>query len=449
MAKDDVIQVVSAMVCTLYPLMNEPDRRLFLGTAALVLGRGGDTLVSSLTGASISTITAGAKEIITGHTADVLWQYWRNALKADLADMDAALGYTDWTGKPDRSASHAGTSAPVQRTRKPGAGRKSALEKYPELPGQLEQLLLRAAGQDPDGFHPLRYTVLRLQDLSDQLSADPEHPIAASTATISKVLEEMGYQNWNSRKQALAKALCPDRAAQFHHIGCTAAAFLDAGDPVLSIGVLPQEDVSRPARPSRDTRAQGDAVSPTLSPELQSAGQRYQLETVSGSVQGARFCSDRPSIGFLSAAVKVWLTHIGLPTFPAAKRLYLVLETGIPEGMAWGSMGDALQKMADLLGWEIQVSLCPPGISRWTHTAHTFSFVLPDRVPGGFTTLSLRLVGSGLAVQSQKDQSLWPAEDPAPPRRRGGRRGLLPQTTWAPMDWNETFSPRPKGGQPG
>jgi hypothetical protein len=95
------------------PNLDERGRRLFVASEALMVGLGGVTAASSATGMARSTINRGIKEL------------------------------------------KAGRRESVGRIRRPGAGRKSAVEAQPGLLAALETLIEDAIRGDPES--PLRW----------------------------------------------------------------------------------------------------------------------------------------------------------------------------------------------------------------------------------------------------------------------------------------------------
>jgi hypothetical protein len=57
-------------ILTMLPLLNERQRRIYLATEAMALGRGGVKEISILTGVSQTTIIKGKKEIKSGEPLD-------------------------------------------------------------------------------------------------------------------------------------------------------------------------------------------------------------------------------------------------------------------------------------------------------------------------------------------------------------------------------------------
>ncbi len=61
----------ASKISTMMPLLNEKQKRIYLASEAIAIGRGGVTEVSRISGISRSVITAGIKDINDGN-AEVL-----------------------------------------------------------------------------------------------------------------------------------------------------------------------------------------------------------------------------------------------------------------------------------------------------------------------------------------------------------------------------------------
>ena len=168
------------------PHLDERQRRLSVGAMAVMIGRGGRTKVANLTGMSRSTVTRGANEIENG------------------------VEVTD-------------------RVRAEGAGDKPAIEKQPGLWEAIDKLV----GPTPRG-HPtstLRWTLKSTYELSREVKAQG---FEASAELVRRLLAQNGYSLQAPAKQAEGSTH-PDRDGQFHYLGELVDAFIEAGDPVVSV----------------------------------------------------------------------------------------------------------------------------------------------------------------------------------------------------------------------
>src|SRR6187402_1456133 len=108
------VEAIRERYAAVSPGLDERQRRLLVAAEALAYGRGGGVAVSRATGVSRRAIRAGIREL------------------------------------------QAGESRPPGRVRRPGGGRKSAVEKDPGLPAALERLIEPTPRGDPES--PLRWT---------------------------------------------------------------------------------------------------------------------------------------------------------------------------------------------------------------------------------------------------------------------------------------------------
>ena len=127
-----LVERIKARFDALQPVLDERSRRLWAGAEALAIGRGAIARVSSATGLSRDTVRAGLKQVRDGEF------------------------------RPAR--------APGDRLRRPGGGRKSLVERDPELLAALERKLDPVTRGDP--MSPLRWTCLSAAKLAEALSAE-------------------------------------------------------------------------------------------------------------------------------------------------------------------------------------------------------------------------------------------------------------------------------------
>ena len=179
------------------PLLNEKQRRIYLASEAVAIGRGGITAVSRVSGVSRSVITAGIKEINEGNT--------------DMLSIDAPI-------------------------RRKGAGRKPITESQPGIKDALEKLVRDSTFGDPMG--PLLWTTKSLRNLADEMVAEG---FRIGYRKVGYLLEEMGYSLQKNQKMNQVGEEHPDRNAQFNHINEKVKTFGAAEYPVISIDCKKKE----------------------------------------------------------------------------------------------------------------------------------------------------------------------------------------------------------------
>ena len=201
--------MLAAKFGVVLPHLDERQRRLALAAEARMLGRGGIRLVARAAGVSEVTVSLGVAELEAG-------------------------------------------AEPLGRVRRPGGGRKRAADTDPGLVPALLALVEPEERGDP--MSPLRWTVKSTRTLAGELTRQG-HKVSADTVAV--LLRAEGFS-----LQANAKTIegrqHPDRDAQFRYINGRAAAFQEAGDPVISVDAKKKEMVGEFGNPGRQWRPEGE-----------------------------------------------------------------------------------------------------------------------------------------------------------------------------------------------
>jgi transposase len=160
--------IITERITAMLPLLNERQKRLFLANESLLMGYGGISTISRISGVSRVTITNGIKELIES------------------------------TGIEDG-----------QRCRKQGGGRKNVIQKYPCIKKELEQLLEPYTKGNP--MNPLKYSSKSSRNIERELQ---KKGVEISHTRIGNLLKEEGYSLQANRKELAKKASHPDRDEQ-------------------------------------------------------------------------------------------------------------------------------------------------------------------------------------------------------------------------------------------
>jgi hypothetical protein len=168
-------------------------RRLYAAIEAKRLGRSGCRLMAEITGLCEPTIRRGGAELAT------------------LLE-----------GKP----------LPAKGRR----GRRSTEAKYPNIKGILEQLLVDETAGDP--MTRKKWVRISCRKISKKLAA---MGYEVNYRTVCRLLKDMDYSLKVNVKKRASTAYAPKRDAQFKYIAAQKAAFLAAGDPVISIDAKKKE----------------------------------------------------------------------------------------------------------------------------------------------------------------------------------------------------------------
>ena len=192
----------------------------------------------------------------------------------------------------------------------------------------------------------------------------------ASRYTVRKLLKKHGLGQRKARKK---KALGnhPDRDAQFQNLAKLKAAYLDAGDPVVSMDTKKKELVGNF---SREGQTLTQEPVDTLDHDFSSAGLGkiiphgiYDLARNEGYIHlnmshdTSEFCCD---------SVAHWWTQHGREQYPDAKRLLLLCDGGGSNASNRHVFKEALQSLANRLGLEIRIAHYPPYCSKHNPIEH-------------------------------------------------------------------------------
>jgi hypothetical protein len=191
-------KVIQNRINNVLPLLNERQRRIYLGIEAQSIGWGGINKIHLLTRINRQTISDGIKEI-------------ENETFGTLENIEK------------------------DRIRKIGAGRKKEVEKYPHLLQTIMEIVSPHTMGNPE--NPLIWcskSTRKIQKVLQQLGYSISHE------TIRKCLQILGF-SLQSNKKTKEGGEHPDRDAQFEHINTVAKDFLSSGDPVISVDCKKKE----------------------------------------------------------------------------------------------------------------------------------------------------------------------------------------------------------------
>ena len=301
--------------------------RVYLGSEARALGRGGIKAVALAAGVSETTVAAGVSEIESG-------------------ELDGL---------------------PPGRSRRPGAGRKKAEETQPGLRQALKGLAEEATRGDP--MAEITWCSLSLRDLERQLAS---LGFRCGKDALARMLREDGYS-----LQGMAKVLegrqHPDRDAQFRHINAEIAAFRAAGDPVVSVDAKKKEQLGPYHRDGRTWRPKGDPVRVRDHdfPDAELGKiTPYGVYDIAANTGFVSVGTSHDTAAFAVSALRLWWQREGSLRYPGAGRLLVVCDAGGSNGYRCRLWKDQLAVLAEETGLEITVCHFPPGTSKWNKIEH-------------------------------------------------------------------------------
>lgn len=328
--KDIEKKFVSIMMA----ILDEKERRIFLGAYSECLGYGGITELSQLTGVSRTTITEGRKN------------------SCEIEGSPTARG----TGEKD------------SRVRAAGAGRKPSTKKYPHIQEELYSLLDGNIVGNPE--NPLCWTTKSLRNLEGALR---ERGINISYPTVGVLLENMGFSLQQNRKYTESGEAGPDRDGQFRFINDQAKDFLDLGLPVISVDTKKKELIGNyknngaEYRPHKQPLKVNDHDFPDVEKGKASPYGIYDIGRNEGFVN-VGLSADTGA--FAVNSIRSWWTGMGVSRYPKADKLMITADGGGSNGRRNRLWKKSLQEFANETGLEIYVSHFPPGTSKWNKIEH-------------------------------------------------------------------------------
>jgi hypothetical protein len=307
------------------PNLDERGRRLFVASEALMVGLGGVTAASSATGMARSTINRGIKELKAGRQEN------------------------------------------VGRVRRPGAGRKSAVEAQPGLLAALEALIEDAIRGDPES--PLRWVSRSQRTIAATLG---QLGFAVSQKLVGLLLRQLKYSCQANRKTREGTSH-PDRNAQFEYINTTVKAAIAEGAPAISVDTKKKELVGDFKNGGRELRRARDPEPVRVHDfEIKSLGKvaPYGVYDIAANDGWVNVGIDADTAAFAVESIRRWWHRLGGPRYPNARRLVITADCGGSNGNRVRLWKRELQRFANETGLAITVAHLPPGTSKWNKIEH-------------------------------------------------------------------------------
>ena len=321
---------LSEKITSIWPHLNERQRRMYAATEAQHLGYGGISRIQKICGLSRVTITKGISELET---------------------------------KPME----------VERVRCIGAGRHTLVKHDPSLPVLLESLVDPLSRGDPQS--PLRWTCKSTRKIAAEISKQSQ---SISHEAVAQLLRKLNYSLQGNRKTKEG-ADHPDRDAQFRHINASVEFAIHNGAPVISVDTKKKEligeyeNTGRQWRKSKSPRTVNGHDFPDPSVPRAYPYGIYDLKQNSGFVNVG---TDHDTGAFAVASIRGWWRHEGRHLYPETKRLLITADGGGSNGYRLRLWKIGLQKLSNDTNLSIDVCHFPPGTSKWNKVEHRlFSFI--------------------------------------------------------------------------
>lgn len=369
-------KTTAAMYKTMLAVLNEKQIRLFAAFQAELLGRGGKSEIAKRTGLSRVTIDKGIsdfKNLLTTKKPEL------------LLDSDV---------------------------RKQGGGRKSSVEKYPDITAKLEFLLDAYTTGNPEKV--LLYSFKSTRTLSRQLQ---RYKIFVSPRTIDSLLWEMGY-SLQSNHKAMEGGNDPDRDVQFKYINRKSGRYIKSGQPVISVDCKKKELVGAFKNAGRHWR-------PSKNPKYVNVYDFIDKQKGKATPYGIYdmvFNEGFVNVGishdtaeFAVSSIRQWWLKMGRKRYPKASQIYINADGGGSNGSRNKLWKMELQRFADEFALEVSVSHLPPGTSKWNKIEHRmFSFISRnwEAEPLVSFEVIINLIAAtttrtGLKIKARKDSKIY------------------------------------------
>jgi transposase len=316
------------------PILDEYQRRIFLASEAQMLGYGGISCISRISGISRVTITNGINEI-----------------KAQNVTKQSDGG-----------------------SRKKGGGRKLTNESQPGIIQELEKLIESHTKGEP--MTPLIWTSKSVRHLEKALK---ERGYYVSHVTVSSLLKELGYSLQANRKDLAIQKQHPDRDKQFEYINEQAKMFFLKNCPVLSIDAKKRELIGNFKNGGKEYHKTG--VAPKVFDHdfpIKELGKAtpYGVYDIFKNEGFINVGVSKDTAEFAVESISKWWNMHGKTLYSQAEEIMVTADSGGSNGYRVRLWKSELQRFVNEIGKSITVLHFPPGTSKWNKIEHRlFSFI--------------------------------------------------------------------------
>lgn len=324
------IATITAKFNNLCLILTERTTRIWCAVEAQAYGRGGIQAVYEAVGIARTTIIRGMKEL---------------KQQPDIANNLNTL-----------------------RSRRRGGGRKTILDKYPNLLEDLNKLIEPATRGDPET--PLRWSSKSTLKLAKELQIIGYN---VTQPTVYSILKMQGYSMKSNRKSQEGKANHEDRDAQFNFINNQTKEFQDAGLPVLSVDTKKKENLGNFKNNGKEWSPKGEHTEVLThdfpDKELGKVAPHgiYDINNNKGFVS-IGISSDTAE--FAVNSIRSWYSKMGQDQYTGAKKIMITADCGGSNNYRSRLWKSELQELSNELDIEISVCHFPPGTSKWNKIEH-------------------------------------------------------------------------------
>jgi hypothetical protein len=303
--------------------LNEKQRRIVYAAEANQIGRGGKSLICSLTKMSRPTLNQGMKDLFS-----------------DTKSFDS------------------------DRIRKEGAGRKPQDEIQPGVKEALESLVEPTASGDPQSA--LKWTIKSCRTLADELN---KQKFIVGKTTVAHLLSELGYSLQSNQKGLEGKSH-PDRNAQFEFINRRALTYQNLNLPVISVDTKKKENIGNYKNQGQEYRPKKDARKVNGHDFANEKASPYGIYDIAKNEGFVNVGQNYDTSQFAVNSIQQWWNIVGKEHYPTAKNILITADGGGSNGYRRKQWKVELQRFANESGLSVSVCHFPPGTSKWNKIEH-------------------------------------------------------------------------------
>jgi len=382
--------------------LNKQQRRWYVGIESKRIGRGGDKILSRITGVCTCTISRGRKQL----------------------DDALSSGFIDQVQLSNRG------------------GRPRIEKKDPTIEAVLEQMLDNDMAGNP--MSEQKWVRISTRRLSERLK-EADHK--ANKDTVLRLLNKMGISMRMNKKKEF-RVGGPERSEQFEYIKSQRQAFRDAGLPIISVDTKKKELIGDFKNTGKTWCKKAEEVYEHDFPSLAMCRAVpygiYDLTRNEGFVFVGT-SADTPE--FAVDAISRWWKHEGSAVYPEQDQLLILADCGGCNGYRVRGWKQQLQeKLSDKFGLTVTVCHYPTGCSKFNPVERRlFSHISINWAGKPLRTLEVMLgyirgtnTRTGLMVQAFMQEGSY---------KRGQRvtkaemEGIIIQHHTICPDWNYTIIP--------
>ena len=317
-------QSIEEIMIALFAIYSEKDRRLYAAAEALKMGYGSIGYIAELFNCDRKTISKGIDEL--NHPETIV----------------------------------------NDRIRKKGGGRRSSLEKIPDLNKYFLEIIADYTAGDPMD-ETTRWTNLTHQQISDKLK---EKEIYISRKIVKQLFKKNGYVKRTAQK-VLGTGSSKNRNDQFEIIANLKNEYQSCGNPVISMDTKKKELLGNLYRDGKIYTTEPQQVYDHDFPHLADGIViPHGLYDLTRNTAFVNIGTSKDTGEFACDSIRQWWFNEGQYNYPDASSILLLCDGGGSNSSRHYLFKEDLEKLANELGIEIRIAHYPPYTSKWNPIEH-------------------------------------------------------------------------------